>query len=78
LLHVVSSKVDHTKVVSVAREMNLLALVKPYLTAVQSENVAAVNEALNELYIEEEDYDALKVRLHIFSPSVTSSPNPPC
>jgi clathrin heavy chain len=60
LLHVVSSKVDHTKVVSVAREMNLLALVKPYLTAVQSENVAAVNEALNELYIEEEDYDALK------------------
>lgn len=60
LLHVVSAKVDHTKVVSVAREMNLLALIKPYLTSVQSENVAAVNEALNELYIEEEDYDSLK------------------
>lgn len=35
-------------------------LVKPYMVAVQSNNVAAVNEALNEIYIEEEDYDRLR------------------
>jgi clathrin heavy chain len=35
-------------------------LVKPYMVAVQSNNVAAVNEALNELYVEEEDYERLR------------------
>lgn len=41
-------------------------LVKPYMVAVQSNNVAAVNEALNGLYVEEEDYDRLResVDLH--------------
>jgi hypothetical protein len=37
-----------------------LHLVKPYMIAVQSNNVAAVNEALNEIYVEEEDYDRLR------------------
>ena len=37
-----------------------LHLVKPYMVAVQSNNVAAVNEALNEVYVEEEDYDRLR------------------
>ena len=36
-----------------------LRLVRPYMVAVQSNNVAAVNEALNEIYVEEEDYDRL-------------------
>jgi hypothetical protein len=36
-----------------------LHLVKPYMVAVQSNNVSAVNEALNELYVEEEDYETL-------------------
>ena len=30
------------------------------MVAVQSTNVAAVNEALNEIYMEEEDYDRLR------------------
>ena len=30
------------------------------MVAVQSNNVSAVNEALNEIYIEEEDYDRLR------------------
>lgn len=36
------------------------------MVAVQSNNVAAVNEALNGLYVEEEDYDRLResVDLH--------------
>ena len=33
---------------------------KPYMIAVQSNNVSAVNEALNEIYVEEEDYDRLR------------------
>ena len=37
-----------------------LRLVKPYMVAVQSNNVSAVNEALNEIYAEEEDYDRLR------------------
>jgi clathrin heavy chain len=37
-----------------------LHLVKPYMVSVQSSNVAAVNEALNELYVEEEDYERLR------------------
>ena len=30
------------------------------MVAVQSNNVSAVNEALNELYVEEEDYERLR------------------
>lgn len=30
------------------------------MVAVQSNNVTAVNEALNEIYVEEEDYDRLR------------------
>lgn len=37
-----------------------LHLVKPYMVAVQSNNVAAVNEALNGIYVEEEDYERLR------------------
>lgn len=33
---------------------------KSYLESVQSSNLHAVNEALNELYIEEEDYERLR------------------
>jgi len=37
-----------------------LLLVKPYMIAVQSNNVSAVNEALNQIYMEEEDYERLR------------------
>lgn len=37
-----------------------LHLVKPYMVSVQSNNVSAVNEALNEIYVEEEDYERLR------------------
>jgi clathrin heavy chain len=37
-----------------------IPLIKSYLIAVQSRNIEAVNNALNELYIEEEDYKSLK------------------
>jgi clathrin heavy chain len=67
LLNTLSKKVEHAKVVGIARELGLVALIKPYLVAVQSENIKAVNEALNELYVEEEDYEALARSIEAFT-----------
>ncbi|PON78992.1 Clathrin, heavy chain [Parasponia andersonii] len=60
LLNVLALRVDHTRVVDIMRKAGHLRLVKPYMVAVQSNNVSAVNEALNEIYVEEEDYDRLR------------------
>ncbi|KAE8695458.1 Clathrin heavy chain 1 [Hibiscus syriacus] len=60
MLNVLALRVDHTRVVDIMRKAGHLRLVKPYMVAVQSNNVAAVNEALNEIYVEEEDYDRLR------------------
>ncbi|KAA8549428.1 hypothetical protein F0562_001099 [Nyssa sinensis] len=60
LLNVLALRVDHARVVDIMRKAGHLRLVKPYMVAVQSNNVAAVNEALNEIYVEEEDYDRLR------------------
>src|SRR4051794_31491290 len=54
------NKVDHSRVVQLVRKMNQLPLVKPYLQSIQEKNITAVNEALNELYVEEEDYQSLR------------------
>ena len=35
----------------------------PYLKSVQSENIAAVNEAYNEVLVDEEDYEALRLSI---------------
>ena len=60
LLVVLQSRVDHSRVVALMRKLEALALVKPYLVAVQPANLAAVNDAINELAIEEEDFEALR------------------
>ncbi|CAA6654735.1 unnamed protein product [Spirodela intermedia] len=60
VLNVLALRIDHTRVVDIMRKAGHLRLVKPYMVAVQSNNVAAVNEALNEIYVEEEDYDRLR------------------
>ncbi|KAL8144041.1 hypothetical protein V2J09_017073 [Rumex salicifolius] len=60
VLNVLALRVDHTRVVDIMRKAGHLHLVKPYMVAVQSNNVAAVNEALNGIYLEEEDYDRLR------------------
>ncbi|KAM3375864.1 clathrin heavy chain 1 isoform X1 [Capsicum galapagoense] len=60
LLNVLALKVDHTRVVEIIRKAGHLRLVKPYMIAVQSNNVSALNEALHEIYVEEEDYDRLR------------------
>jgi len=60
------ARVDHSRVVSIVRKMNQLPLVKEYLIAVQDRNITAVNEALNELYVEEEDYESLRNSIDSF------------
>ncbi|XP_073124837.1 clathrin heavy chain 1 isoform X2 [Henckelia pumila] len=60
VLNVLALRVDHTRVVDIMRKAGHLRLVKPYMVAVQSNNVSAVNEALNDIYVEEEDYDRLR------------------
>jgi clathrin heavy chain len=60
LLSTLTPLVDHSRVVSLLRKLNHLALAKPYLSAVQDTNTAAVNEAFNELLVEEEDFEALR------------------
>jgi clathrin heavy chain len=57
---VLEARVDHARVVNIMRKADHLPLVKEYLLAVQKTNLAAVNEAVNELLIDEEDYASLR------------------
>ncbi|KAL5102347.1 hypothetical protein RYX36_006674 [Vicia faba] len=63
LLNVLARRVNHTRVVDIAQKVYISRgphpLIKPYMVAVSS-NVFSVNEALNEIYVEEEDYDRLR------------------
>ncbi|GJW23467.1 putative reverse transcriptase domain-containing protein [Tanacetum coccineum] len=60
VLNVLALRVGHTRVVDIMRKAGHLHLVKPYMVAVQTNNVSAVNEALNEIYVQEEGYDRLR------------------
>jgi clathrin heavy chain len=65
MLASVSDKIDHSRVVTIGRQKEHLPLLKPYMQAVQKANLTAVNEALNELYVEEEDFEALRSSIDI-------------
>lgn len=66
LLLVLAPRLDHTRTVTYFTKVNHLQLVKPYLRSVQNLNNKAVNEALNGLLIDEEDYNALKTSIDAF------------
>jgi len=66
LLTVLTPRMDHTRAVNFFRKVNRLALVKPYLRSVQSHNNKAINEALNDLLIEEEDYAGLRTSIDAY------------
>jgi clathrin heavy chain len=57
---VVEARVDHGRVVEIMRRAGQLPLVKDYLLAVQKNNLGPVNDAVNELLIEDEDWAALR------------------
>ncbi|XP_002071174.2 clathrin heavy chain isoform X2 [Drosophila willistoni] len=60
MLLVLAPRMDHTRAVSYFSKTGYLPLVKPYLRSVQSLNNKAINEALNGLLIDEEDYQGLR------------------
>jgi len=60
LLLALISKVEHGRVVSHVTRTGHLALIKPYLLQVQTFNVTTVNDALNEMLMEEEAWEELR------------------
>merc|ERR1712038_575853 len=61
LMEVVEPHVDHSRVVSQLRRTGdwALQIAQDYMKNVQAADLTSVNEALNELYIEDEDYESL-------------------
>ena len=53
-------RLDHTRAVNQFKKEGRIALVAPYLREVQPNDNKVVNEALNELYISEGDFEALR------------------
>ncbi|XP_053209453.1 clathrin heavy chain-like [Panonychus citri] len=66
LLLILAPRMDHTRAVNFFTKVNQLSLVKAYLRSVQSLNNKAINEALNGLLIEEEDYQGLRTSIDAF------------
>lgn len=66
MLNVLSSRIDHARVVDIVRKAGHLPLIRTYLNAVQDNNLVSVNEAINELCIEEEDFDALRESINTY------------
>ncbi|KAJ1800096.1 Clathrin heavy chain [Coemansia sp. RSA 2399] len=60
LLNAMMPRIDHTRVVSMFLKSDNIPLVSKYLVAAQASNNKAVNEAYNDLLIEEEDYVGLR------------------
>ncbi|CAH8452142.1 unnamed protein product [Schistosoma margrebowiei] len=69
LLTVLSPRLDHTRAVNFFIKAGHIALVKTYLRSVQQNNAnnKSVNEALNDLLIEEEDYQGLRQSIETHS-----------
>ncbi|KAI8979961.1 hypothetical protein BDB01DRAFT_798258 [Pilobolus umbonatus] len=60
LLSVLVPRIKHSRVVQIFEKSDNIPLIKKYLISVQGNNIKEVNTALNELYIEEEDFEALR------------------
>ena len=67
MLKVIGSKVDLSTTVAQLKKNSALALAAPFLKSVQSANNYDVNEALNEIFIEEEDPESLKTSILKYS-----------
>jgi len=69
LMEVMEESIDHSRVVSQLRRTGdwALQIGQAYMKNVQKYNLSAVNEAFNELLIEDEDYDALRKSIDSFN-----------
>lgn len=66
LLTVLIPRIDHSRVVRMFRQVDHIPLIRSYLIAVQHLNIEAVNDAYNDLLIEEEDYKTLRDSIDSF------------
>ncbi|WAR01555.1 LOW QUALITY PROTEIN: CLH1-like protein [Mya arenaria] len=66
MLMVLTPRLDHTRSVTFFDRVNQIPLVKPYLRAVQKNNNKAINEALNNLFILEEDFQGLRASIDAY------------
>lgn len=64
LLASMASRIDATRVVKLARKLNQLPFFYKFLQTVQSANQPTINDALNELYVEEGNYEDLRVSVN--------------
>jgi len=67
LLQSLASRVDASRVVKLTRKLGHLPLIYNFLQNVQSQNLSAVNDALNELYVEEGNFHDLRVSIETHS-----------
>lgn len=66
LMTVLIPRIDHSRVVRMFRQIDHLPLIRPYLIAVQHLNIEAVNDAYNDLLMDEEDYKTLRDSIDSF------------
>ncbi|KAI6378385.1 hypothetical protein MCOR25_002254 [Pyricularia grisea] len=60
LLQALTPRIDVNRVVRMFQKSDNLPLIKPFLLNVQTQNKRIVNDAINDLLIEEEDYKTLR------------------
>jgi hypothetical protein len=60
LLQALTPRIDTNRVVRMFEKSDNIPLIKPFLLNVQTQNKRAVNDAINDLLIEEEDYKTLR------------------
>lgn len=60
LLQALTARVDVNRVVRMFEKSDNIPMIKPFLLSVQSQNKKSVNNAINDLLIEEEDYKTLR------------------
>ena len=60
LLKNLANKIDLVKCTSLIRKLGIVQLSEPFLKIVQQTNTKEINEALNELYLDIEDYESLR------------------
>ena len=59
-------ELDKRRAVALMRKADHLPLIKPYLQAVQNTNIVAINDAVNELCLEEEDFESLRTSIDTY------------
>jgi clathrin heavy chain len=60
LLTLLTPKLNHTRVVHQARKRQELPLFATYMKSVQKDDIKEINQALNEMYVTEEDFSSLR------------------